>query len=190
MGEILDIKRGEAGLFGYGSLLLQRSMEQTLGRPYTRKRYACKLHGWSRRWNALYPNNRYYFSTGGDERLYPASIAYLNICRADVSVNGVLYVITEQELSAFDRREWIYDRVDVTRDLSECQVEGGVVWAYVAKPDYTMNSIWPVEEAAIRASYIRIVEEGLDELGQAFRDGYASSTEQPRTENIISDQQD
>ena len=134
MGEILDIKRGEAGLFGYGSLLLQGSMEQTLGRPYTRKRYACKLHGWSRRWNALYPNNRYYFSTGGDERLYPASIAYLNICRADVSVNGVLYVITEQELSAFDRREWIYDRVDVTRDLSECQVEGGVVWAYVAKP--------------------------------------------------------
>jgi hypothetical protein len=90
MGEILEIKRGEAGLFGYGSLLLQRSMEQTLGRPYTRKRYACKLHDWCRCWNALYPSNRYYFSTGGDERLYPASIAYLNIGRADVSVNGVL----------------------------------------------------------------------------------------------------
>lgn len=189
--DIVRLREGEAGLFGYGSLLLQSSMEQTLGRPYAGTRYACELRGWRRCWNLLYPNNnQFYFVKAAGERCYPANIVYLNIYRVDTSVNGVIYIISEAELAGFDRREWPYDRVNIAGDLIDCEVRGGPVWAYAAKREHVLAAPLPAEQTAIRASYIRIVEGGLEELGPAFRQRYVSSTDAPSPSMIVEDHRD
>jgi cation transport regulator ChaC len=183
----IRLAKGEVGLFGYGSLLLQSSMEQTLGRPYTAERYQCRLRGWRRRWNILYPNRTYYFDEPDGGRCYPENIVYLNIERADGILNGLVYIISESELPGYDQREWVYDRVDATTDLVGCEIQGGPIWGYVGKREHVLPSPMPVGHAAIRASYIHIVEQGLSELGAAFRDEYLASTETPPAANIIDD---
>jgi cation transport regulator ChaC len=89
----LHLDNGKVAIFGYGSLILLESMERTLGRKYTLSRYACHLRGWKRVWTSLYPNSTFYFLGPDGERSYPKNILYLNVCRSDVSINGVVYVI-------------------------------------------------------------------------------------------------
>jgi hypothetical protein len=185
----LHLNNGQAAMFGYGSLILLESMERTLGRQYSSTRYECGLRGWKRVWTSLYPNTTFY-STGPDgEKTYPKNILYLNIARAEGSscINGIIYVVDGADLAAFDRRENIYDRVDVTAEVTGPEVIGGPVWAYVGKAPFVMNERLPVGEAAIRSSYLEIIEKGLSELGPQFRRQYESSSEAPPPSNIIND---
>lgn len=185
--KIVALQPGEAALFGYGSLLLLSSMERTLGRKYTRERYVCSARGWRRTWDSLYPNNTFFYQSPAGERLYPRNILYLNIRPSEGMLNGVLYVISKSELMDFDKREAVYDRIGIHGDL-DIEVTGGSAYAYVGKPPYLMTSPMRVEDAAIRASYISIVDKGLEELGAGFRLAYEASTEAPPAENIIQDQ--
>src|SRR3954454_16888931 len=147
----IRLAKGEAGIFGYGSLLLQSSMETPLGRPYTGERHVCGLRGWRRRWNILYPEPSYYLEKPDGQRCYPENILYLNIERDEGSLNGVMYIVSEADLPDFDRWEWVYDRVDVTCDLLGCELEGGSAWAYTGKPEHILTASAPVEHAAVRA---------------------------------------
>jgi len=189
MIDSLKLPSGMVGLVGYGSLILKSSMERTLGQPYSGKRYECHLRGWKRCWDALYPNRNFYFVKEDGKRCFPENILYLNIRRSHELLNGVLYVIPEAELPGFDKREWVYDRVNVAADLSDLTVEGDV-WAYVGKPSCVMTEPLALEQAAIRSSYLKIVSAGLDEFDASFRHQYEQSSEQAPEANIMDDCQD
>ena len=179
MAQQLRLKEGEAALFGYGSLLLKSSMERTLQRRYDRDRYTCHVRGWKRTWDSLYPNERYYYLDEAGEKVYPENILYLNISRSEGGLNGVLYVINDTDLAEFDKREAVYDRVDVRNQVTDIEVIGGAVWAYVGKPPYVLTVAASASEAAIRKTYIAIVENGLAELGPVFKTEYRLSTDPP-----------
>ena len=190
MREVVELVPGEVALFGYGSLLLQASMERTLQREYARRRYVCSIRGWCRTWDSLYPNDRYYFLQADGKRCYPANIVYLNIAPCEGRLNGVLYIVSEEELVGFDRREVYYSRVDITPQLTDVEVKGGRAFVYVGKPEFTLGHPATVGHAAIRRSYVDIVDRGLQELGPAFREAYLQSTGELPAGCIIDDRMD
>jgi gamma-glutamylcyclotransferase (GGCT)/AIG2-like uncharacterized protein YtfP len=185
MPQTIELKDGQIGMFGYGSLLLKSSMERTLARRYEGDPIACHVEGWRRTWNAITPNDRYFYQDG-DGRHYPASIIYLNVVPDRGSINGLVYAIDAQDLPGFDRREFTYSRVDVREQL-DVAVEGGPVWMYVGKPPFLFAGPASPRDAAVRRSYIRIVESGLSDLGQDFRIEYDASTDPPPLANIVED---
>ena len=181
----IELTAGKIGLFGYGSLLLKSSMERTLGRAYRGDPIGCRVDGWRRTWNAITPNERFFYLEDGRKQ-YPASIIYLNVVPDHGAINGLIYVIDEHDLPGFDRREFTYSRVDVREHL-DVTVAGGPVWMYVGKPQYLFAGPASPRAAAVRRSYLRIVESGLSELGAEFRSGYERSTDPPPAENIVDD---
>jgi hypothetical protein len=187
----LTLPPGMSGLFGYGSLLLRSSMERTLGRAYHDAPIVATVRGWRRTWDSIYPNQQFYFEPAAGERCYPAHIIYLNIRRdPGAMLNGLIYVVDPGDLARFDAREAVYDRVRIDGDLIEPSVTGGAVYAYVGKPEYLLDGPVPPSQAAVRASYVAIVDEGLRDLGPAFREQYERSTDQPPAGSIVNDQRD
>src|SRR4051812_21013986 len=136
-------------------------MERTLGRAYERPPVICALQGWRRSWDTIVPNSAFY-GRAEDGEFVPDHILYLNVRRdPQVSANGLLYVIDTRDLSGFDAREWTYDRVDVTSGLADVEVRGGPAYVYVGKPQWTLDSARPRSWAALRQSYLDVVEDGL-----------------------------
>jgi cation transport regulator ChaC len=174
----ITLSKGQILIFGYGSLLLPGSMESTLGRAYDRPRFPCGVKGWRRSWNAYMPNRSYY-EPSGDGEFVPRNIIYLNVRPApDTIINGVLYLLDAEEIEAFDRREWIYSRQSIENPLVGVSVQGGSAFIYVGQPLWTLDPEDTVREvAAIRRSYLRMVDEGLDTLGTDFRASYEQSTD-------------
>ena len=180
-----------SGLFGYGSLLLRSSMERTLGRRYADAPAVATVRGWRRTWDSIYPNQRFYFEPSAGEKCYPAHIIYLNIRPDPAStLNGLIYVVGPDDLARFDEREAVYDRIRIDEDVVEPVVTGGPVYAYVGRAGFLLERSVPSTEAAIRASYLAIVDEGLRDLGPAFRQQYERSTDQPPAHSIVEDRLD
>ena len=187
----LTLPPGTSGLFGYGSLLLRSSMERTLGRPYADIPAVASVRGWRRTWDSIYPNQRFYFEPQPGERCYPSNIIYLNIRRDPaVTLNGLIYAVGQRDLERFDEREAVYDRVRIDADVIEPLVTGGPVYAYVGHHGFLLERQVRREQAAIRASYVAIVEDGLRELGEEFRQQYEASTEPVPADSIIDDHLD
>jgi hypothetical protein len=134
----------------------------------------------------MMPNRSFYEDRHGQE-MTPENIVYLNISRAPgLRTNGLAYTLETEELALFDKREWIYDRITVT-DQVDLKVKGGNLVVYLGKPEYMVPAKCDIEKAAIRKSYLDIVEKGLAQLGEAFRTEYLASTDTPRAELIIND---
>jgi hypothetical protein len=181
---MISLHPGQSALFGYGSLLSIRSLERTLGGSYDGPFVPAELKGWRRTWDAAMPNQKFYTESNG-ERMYPETILYLNVARdAGTMLNGILFVVNDAELASFDERESIYDRVDVTHGLP---VTGGQGYVYVCRPEYTVKNVASPRQAAVRATYIDIVETGLNELGLAFRAGYERSSDPVPQHLVIQD---
>lgn len=174
---VVRLRDGQGAMFGYGSLLSVSSMELTLGRPYAGRPVACALAGWRRSWDVVMPNTSFYAEEFGGE-LVPEHIIYLNVRPSpEDAVNGLLYVLEPADFEVFDRREWIYDRVRVTDALRGVSIEGGEAYVYVAKPEWHPAEGRPRAWAALRASYVAIVERGVSELGSDFRAAYERTTD-------------
>jgi cation transport regulator ChaC len=174
-------------MFGYGSLLLRQSMERTLGHPFAQQPIECTLTGWRRSWDVFMPNRGFYEKTE-DEEFVPENIIYLNLRPvAGDRVNGLLYCVTEEEFSLFDEREWIYDRVRITADFEDIELADGEAYAYVAKPQWILDGTSSRAWAALRASYLSIVEAGLNELGMGFREVYDRSTDPVPAHRVFAD---
>src|SRR5215471_12648882 len=136
----IQLQPGETALVGYGSLLSLPSLERTLGRAYTGPFLRCVVRGWRRTWDAAMPNKTFYTETAGG-RMTPEAILYLNVRRDPASeINGVVFVVNQEELAAYDRRESIYDRVDVSADI-DVKVDGGSAYMYVCRPEYVVNDV-------------------------------------------------
>lgn len=184
----LMLDDGESAIFGYGSLILKRHMEFTLGRKYERPFLSCVLAGWQRTWDVIMPNKNFYSDTPAG-RLIPNHIIYLNIHpKADGVLNGVVFIVRSTELAAFDRREWIYDRRVVTQQLKGVEIFGGEAFAYVGKPELILPPQASRDYAAIRRTYLNVIEEGLSDWGSDFRRLYENSTQTVPMGLVMDDQ--
>ena len=183
----VDLRPGEAGIFGYGSLLSRASLERTLGQKYEPALQTASLPGWRRAWDVRQPNRAYY-AESAEGRVYPENILYLNVTAQPGSVlNGVVIVVTVEQLAAFDQREWMYDRLAVTRELHDVRIVGGDVFLYAAKPEFVVRDVKSPRIAAVRATYLEIVETGLQALGPSFRADYERSTDPVPAHLVIED---
>jgi gamma-glutamylcyclotransferase (GGCT)/AIG2-like uncharacterized protein YtfP len=182
----LHLEPGQSAVFGYGSLLSIRSLERTLGRAYDGPFLQVELPGWRRSWDAAMPNKKFYAELNG-RQTYPETILYLNVVEdPDSILNGILFIVSASELESFDERESIYDRLDVTDQLS-IPVSGGRAYVYVCRPEHTLREASSPAYGAVRATYIDIVETGLRELGDSFRAGYERSSDAIPLHLIIQD---
>jgi hypothetical protein len=183
--ETLSLQGGESALFGYGSLISMASLERTLGRRYAGPFIVCELAGWRRGWDVFMPNNETFYTDTPGGRMYPDKILYLNVRRMPESaINGVLFVLDPADLAAFDQREWIYNREDITDELRGVAVRGGRAYTYVAKAEYRLEGATSPAQAAVRSSYLQILEAGFADLGDAFRIAYENSSD-PVPEHLI-----
>lgn len=186
LGSVIRLMAGQIALVGYGSLLSRPSLERTLGRTYTGPFLQCIVRGWRRTWDAAMPNRKFY-TEGPEGRTTPRAILYLNVKRdSSTDINGVIFVVSHEELAVYDRRESIYDRVDVTADL-DVKVEGGPTYMYVCRPEHCVANANSPTDAAVRATYLQIIEHGLSQLDQEFRRRYEESTDTPPAHLIIED---
>jgi cation transport regulator ChaC len=184
---VIDLQPGQVAMFGYGSLLLQRSMEQTLGHAYSHVCVPCALEGWRRSFDVIMPNRSFYELLERAEFI-PQHIIYLNVRPSNQDLmNGLLYVLEQEQIEAFDEREWIYDRQLVTTALRGVTLRGGEAYVYVARPEWLLNPVNTREYAALRASYLQIIEDGLEALGQEFRTQYEKSTDPVPTHLVFAD---
>ncbi len=168
---------GEHAVFGYGSLLSIASLERTLGRTYTGPFVVCSVDGWRRTWNVSMPNDAFVYREQG-RWVTPAKIFYLNVePDAGRAVNGVLFVVNDEELRRFDAREWIYDRVDVSARLRGVEVTGGQAWLYQGKPAHVSAHPPTPEGGAVRRTYLEIISQGHRALGEPFVRAYEASTD-------------
>jgi len=182
----VHLNAGQSALFGYGSLLSMPSLERTLGRTYVGPFLRCALPGWRRTWDAAMPNSTFYAETA-DGKVYPERILYLNI-RPDpqTQLSGVLFVVDPEDLANFDKREWIYRREEIS-DLLNGVVEGGPAYVYVCKSEHCLTAVGSPRQAAVRASYVQIVENGLSSHGNDFRSAYEQSSDPVPQRLVIQD---
>jgi len=181
---------GHTALFGYGSLCSIASLERTLGRKYDGPFLRCEVEGWRRSWDVGMPNQAYYFDSPAG-RIYPEHILYLNVTReAGSLLNGTLFLVDSEELKQFDDREWIYNRQRINDQLRGVTVEGGDAYLYAAESEYVIKGAESPNHAAIRSSYIRILEDAFRDLGPEFRAAYQKSTDDPPPHLIVEDQKD
>jgi pimeloyl-ACP methyl ester carboxylesterase len=182
----IQLGPGEHAVFAYGSLLSIASLERTLGRSYRGPFIVCSIDGWRRRWNVSMPNEVFAYRDR-DDWVTPKQIFYLNVeRRGGERVTGVLFVVNSDDLKRFDKREWIYDRVDVTTVLQGATVSGGSAWVYCGKPDYVSQFPASRQLGAIRRTYLNILADGHKALGRDFVRAYEDSTD-PVPETLVID---
>lgn len=180
----------EIAIIGYGSLFSALSIGKTLGREYGGPFVIGHLGGWRRSWNVGMPNRAFYYEDSG-QRVYPDKIRYLNVRREPESkMNCVVLAIRKDDLQAMDDREWIYDRTIVTDDLRGVTVKGGEAVMYVARPEFLVDGTTSRRDAAIRASYLRIVDAALDTLPYEVREEFDQSTDPMPRDLVIEDKLD
>ncbi|WP_221030587.1 gamma-glutamylcyclotransferase family protein [Actomonas aquatica] len=179
----------EVAMFGFGSLLLRESIAKSLGRPYEGPLHEVELVGWTRRWNVSMPNRAFYAETTEGE-LWPEKILYLNIVRqAGARMNGVVMVVRRSDLASMDRRESVYDRVDVAADLAGLDVPSGTpVYAYSGQAAHCIKTYTTLAEMGLRQTYLDGVNRALAAMSQDYQTAFAASTEAVPQELVFADQ--
>jgi hypothetical protein len=171
-------------VFGYGSLT-RYGRAARASAPRT-----CHLPGYRRSWNVAMdnavdvPGYKHYLSDDGASR--PAAfVTFLNVVAAPgTAVNGVLLPVDEDELSALDRRERNYDRIEVGALLDE--PVGGRVWCYLgsaaARERFELGLTRGT--AIVDARYRDAVREGFALIGADALAEFDASTDAPRCEVV------
>ena len=186
MKKTIEIEEGLVGMIGYGSLMSLKSFEQTLGHAYTDSIYQVHLNGYSREWSYYRPINDPTSSSSNDLKYYlfllqnadsiPLDgIINLNISLKEKSkINCILYLITTDELLSFDRREFGYQRVDVTDKIDEYSIQGGRVFAYSHVPDPQVQ--FDETKYILLKELMDLITDACDSIGTDFRNEYDEST--------------
>jgi hypothetical protein len=182
----IEIKEGYVGMIGYGSLMSLKSFEQTLGHKYSQSIYQVHLNGYFRHWSYFRSFNdpkttpedglKYYGFILQDNDTIPFDgIVNLNISPKEKSkINCILYLITKDELIQFDKREFGYQKVDVTDKIEEYSFKGGQVYAYEHIPDPQFK----VDETkyVVIKDLADLITDACDSIGMNFRKEFDDST--------------
>ena len=132
--------------------------------------------------------NTSFYAESAAGRTYPKVILYLNVRQEPGRLlNGVLFVVGADDLAKFDQRESIYDRVDITAELEGVKIAGGAAYLYTARPEHVLSGVSSSEIGAVRASYVRILEDGFADHGPAFRTAYDASSDPVPLSLLIDD---
>ena len=153
-------------IFGYGSLINTPSRADTAGKPVPAipVRVAAAF-GYVRSWSDRSTSG---FTALGLRRPFEGE--------APMTINGVIYPVAGNDMSAFDQREKGYVRVEVPRALIEAVSwqplpAQGTFWVYVPKAEgKAPGEGLPLPDAKypLVESYIDVVIEGALEYGPEF----------------------
>lgn len=184
----LEIPEGFAGIVAYGSLISLPSMEQSLGHKYEGPVYQVHLRGYERVWTCVRPwNDPPATAAGakkfdayilrGTERVPILGAAELNLYpRKKGRINGVLYLITNEELLGIDKREFGYRRVDVTDKIEEFLFKGGKVYVYEGLAERGGGSSSEKGTYILIKEFVDLVTGACDAIGKNFRDEFDKTT--------------
>ncbi|MFH1000089.1 MAG: hypothetical protein V1783_04530 [Bacteroidota bacterium] len=182
----IEIKEGLVGMIGYGSLMSLKSFEQTLGHKYTDAIYQVHLNDYLREWSYFRPINdpksdpksglKYYgFILQNADSIPFEGIINLNISSKEKSkINCILYLITTEDLINFDKREFGYQKVDVTDKIDEYSFKGGKVYVYVHMPDPQVK--FDETKYILIKDLMDLITNACDSIGMNFRKEFDCST--------------
>ena len=123
----LEIPEGYTGIVGCGSLIYLPSMESTLEHKYEGPIHEVHVKGYERVWRRIRwgPEHKAHIIRG-TERVPILGVAELDLSpKKKGRINGILYLLTDEELLKVDEREEHYRRVDVTDEIEEFRFTGG-----------------------------------------------------------------
>ena len=178
----LEIPEGFTGIISYGSLISLPSMEKTLGHKYKGPIHEVHLLGYERVWTCVRPwrsSTRKFnaYVLRGEERVPILGAAELNIYPKNTGkINGVLYLITDDELLSFDQRERGYQRVDVTDKIEEFSFSGGKVYVYEGLQGSAQDSSEEKGIYILIKEFFDMVNEACDSRGEDFRKEFDRTT--------------
>jgi hypothetical protein len=184
----LEIPKGLTGIVAYGSLISLPSMEQTLGHKYEGPVREVHVKDYERSWACVRPFNSPQAAAAGgkkfegyllrgSERVPVLGTAALNLYpRKKGRVNGVLYLVTDEELHEFDQREWGYRRADVTDRIEEFRFRGGKVYVYEGLPGSLPAPSEDKGTYVLIKEFLDLVTGACDARGKDFRDEFDKST--------------
>lgn len=172
-------------VFGYGSLVDPASFGRTLGRELTPgvDVFEAELHGFGRRWNYGIMHTVGLWSDDDGLEHERTIVALGVVGSVEESVNGVVGWVRDHELGALDRRERVYDRVDVTSAVT-ADLPGALaapVMVYVPRPEAICHYERARDEgtAAIDHDYWSRVDRAFAALGSDHRTRYHERTPPP-----------
>ena len=184
----IQIPHGLVGLVGYGSLMSRQSMESTLKRAYQDSIYLVHLKDFIREWSYICSNydtsdprtelSKYDgYSIKGMDTLYIEKLIYMNIMpKANSKINCVLYFFSPEEITGFDKREFGYERIDITNMIEEYDFTGGNVYTFRATPEYTYNPDLDQKGNIIDKAYVEKITTACDSIGLDFRKEFEETT--------------
>ena len=188
---ILGIPEGSVGIIAYGSLISLPSMEETLGRKYEGPIHEVHLAGYERVWTCVRPwNDPQAIAAGAKkidayflrdtERVPIMGAAELNIHPKKKGwINGILYLITNEELLSLDKRERGYRRVDVTDKIEEFRFRGGRVYVYEGLPSSPAATAADKCTIILIKEFLDLVTAACDSRGKDFCAEFDKSTKPP-----------
>lgn len=187
MEQLINLQTDEVAVVGYASLLSINSLSRTLNREYDGPFYFCQLNGWKRCWNVSMPNRAFYYLEN-NFRVYPPKIIYLNVePTPNTFINCSIFVLKSQELEMLNQREWIYAPELVNDFINGVTVTGGNVVMYVARPEHLISDVSTPHVAAIRASYLKLLDSTLNTTNESFYMEYKRTTDPIPQHLVIND---
>jgi len=147
-------------LFGYGSLLNDKSRDKT---TKTGSAYPALVNGLQRSWGFRQQS-----------RHMTALCAQLV---EGAQTNGILVRVAPQDLAKFDKREFGYSRArlpveDITPMSSDLKLgPGDAVWVYVVSEVHPPSAEYPIAQ-----SYVDLALDGALKYGQEFANQFVTST--------------
>ena len=189
--DTVRIREGYVGMVGYGSLMSLKSMESTLGHQYSDSVYSIHLNGFIRSWtsyrlfndpkaeNSKKPSFNAYILEDADSIPFDG-IVQLNVeSQENRKINCILYIISDEDIINFDKREFGYDRIEVTDKVDEFLILGGKVFVYQQAPGYYNSSTLNLKKFILIEDYLNMITKACDERGESFRNEYDKSTLPP-----------
>ena len=174
-------------IFGYGSLVNVEHLQHYLGRKLVPEQdfVFCQLNPYCRCWTAAMDNTinapgyKYYVEKHTGHRP-EGVVTFLNIrpCK-DQSITGIVFDVSDEELTRLDQRELNYRKVDVT-----AMVEGSFnenVYAYIGlnESERRYHEGRKRQKAMISQDYWDLVYSAYKSLGNDALSRYVDSTEAP-----------
>jgi cation transport regulator ChaC len=154
-------------LFGYGSLLSPESATRTLLRPVTMADlHPAYLHGFRRTWTAA---TEVIVTEGSTLGRHTALFLDLSIA-SDVTCNGIILAVAEDEWGRLDLRERMYQRMPV-----QVAENGEILRAFT----YIVPTGEKKHEGVVLENYMEMLRQALRTYPDSFGREFWSSTAEP-----------